>query len=106
MPSGLTAAPTGSENPKIEPVGKFVDVFTISTTLSLNTGMYASPAFTVVVVIVAVTGLVPVFIALNEAILPVPLAAKPMPGALFTQLYVFPVPVKLIAAVAAPLATV
>jgi len=39
-----------------------------------------------VVVIVAVTGLPPVFTAVKEGILPVPLAAKPMPGVLLTQL--------------------
>ena len=37
---------------------------------------------------------------------PAPLAAKPMPGVLLTQLKTLPVPVKLTAAVAAPLLTV
>ena len=36
---------------------------------------------------VAVTGAVPVFTAAKAAILPVPLAAKPMEGAEFVQLY-------------------
>jgi hypothetical protein len=38
-----------------------------------------------VITIVAMTGAVPVFIAVNEAILPVPLAASPMVVALFVQ---------------------
>ena len=41
--------------------------------------------------IVAVTGVVPVFIAANEAILPVPLAARPMDGVVLIQLYTVPV---------------
>ena len=62
-----------------------------------------------VTVIVAVTGEVPLFTAVNAAILPVPLAARPIEGVLFTQLYVvvppvLPVP-KLIAVVFAPLQT-
>ena len=61
-----------------------------------------------VTVIVAVTGAVPVLIALNEAILPLPLAARPMDGVLFVQLNVVPAtgPVKLTGAVGAPLHTV
>ena len=57
-----------------------------------------------VAVMVAITGLVPVFTGVKEAILPVPLSGKPIPGVSLTQLKVFAVPVKLIAAVAAPLA--
>ena len=57
--------------------------------------------------IVAVTGLVPVLIAANVAILPVPLAARPMDGVLLVQLYTVPAvaPVKLMAVVEAPLQT-
>ena len=51
---------------------------------------------------VAITGLLPVFTAENEMILPEPFAAKPIPGVSLTQVKVFAVPVKLIAAVAAP----
>jgi hypothetical protein len=43
-----------------------------------------------VTVIVAVTGAVPVLIAVNEAISPVPLADNPMEGVLFVQWYVVP----------------
>ena len=45
--------------------------------------------------------------AANEAILPVPLAARPMDGVLLVQLYTVPAvaPVKLIAVVEAPLQT-
>ena len=39
-----------------------------------------------VTVIVAVTGAVPLFTAVNAAILPDPLANNPMEGVLFTQL--------------------
>ena len=41
--------------------------------------------------IVAVTGVVPVLIALNEAMLPVPLAASPIEVVLLVQLYTVPV---------------
>src|ERR1700733_3722218 len=54
---------------------------------------------------VAVTGLPPVFTALKAAILPVPLAAKPMDGVLLVQLNA-PVPEKFTAAVEAPFKTV
>jgi hypothetical protein len=70
-------------------------------------GMYANGGYDCgVAVIVAATGLLPVFTAVKEAILPVPFAAKPIPGVLLTQLKIFAVPVKLIAVVAAPFATV
>ena len=39
-----------------------------------------------VTVMVAVTGAVPALVAVKEAILPAPLAARPMDGSLFTQL--------------------
>jgi hypothetical protein len=62
-----------------------------------------------VTVIVAITGAVPELTAANAVILPAPLAARPIEGILFTQLYVvvppvLPVP-KLIAVVLAPLQT-
>jgi hypothetical protein len=54
---------------------------------------------------VAVTGVVPVLIAVNAAISPLPLAAKPMLVLLFVQLKVEPLtaPEKLIRLVVAPL---
>ena len=55
---------------------------------------------------VAVTGLLPAFIAVNEAILPSPLAARPIPGVSFAHLYPAPVPVKLIAGDGKSFATV
>ena len=67
----------------------------------------ANPANdTGVAVIVAITGLLPVFIAINEGILPVPPAASPISGVLLTQLILSAVPVKFIAVVAAPFTTV
>ena len=58
-------------------------------------------------VIVAVTGVTPVLTAANEAMLPVPLAAKPMDVVLFVQLYTVPAtaPLKATAVVLAPLQT-
>ena len=58
-----------------------------------------------VTVITAVTAAVPLLNAWNDAILPVPLAGKPMMGAVFVQLYKVPVtdPVKFIGAVKLPL---
>ena len=60
-----------------------------------------------VTVTVATTGAVPVFIALKLAILPVPLAARPMEGSLLVQLNMVPAtePVKITGAVGAPLHT-
>jgi len=59
-----------------------------------------------VALIVATIGLVPVFTAVNEAILPVPLAASPMPGVSLVQVKVLAVPVKLTAAVVLAFTTV
>jgi hypothetical protein len=57
--------------------------------------------------IVAVTVVLPLFTAVNDGMFPVPLAASPMLGVLFVQLYVVTlVPLKLIAAVVPPLHTV
>ena len=63
-----------------------------------------------VTVTVATTGAVVAFVAVKLAILPVPLAARPMEGVLFTQLNTVPggvvtEPLKLTAAVGAPLQT-
>ena len=49
-------------------------------------GVPGQPFATGVTVMVAVTALAPAFVAVNAAILPVPLAAKPMLGVLFVQL--------------------
>ena len=46
----------------------------------------AHPARIGVTVMVAIVGDVPLLIPMNEAISPVPLAAKPMKGVLFVQL--------------------
>jgi hypothetical protein len=61
-----------------------------------------------VIVIVAVIGVEPVFTAVNDGILPLPLAANPMVGSLFVQAKVVPLTelVKAIAAVAVLLQTV
>ena len=59
-----------------------------------------------VTVIVATTGLPVEFVAVKAAISPVPLAAKPILGVLFVQLYTVPVtdePLKFTAAVEIPL---
>lgn len=60
-----------------------------------------------VTVMVATTGAVPVFSAVNEAMLPVPEAASPIVGALLVQLYdtdpAVMLDVKLTAVVAVPL---
>ena len=60
-----------------------------------------------VTVTVATTGAVPVLMAVKLAILPLPLAARPMDGVLFVQLNVVPAtePVKVTGAVGAPLHT-
>jgi hypothetical protein len=65
------------------------------------------PALTGVTVIVAVTADVPLLVAVNEEISPVPLAARPMEVVLFVQLKVVPLtaPLKATAVVAAPLQT-
>jgi hypothetical protein len=60
-----------------------------------------------VTVIVAVTGVEPVLIAVNDAIVAlVPLAAKPMLIVLLVQLYAVAVPTNVINPVPAPLHTV
>ena len=81
----------------------------VGSTVMVNvTGVPLHPFATGVTVIVAVTGVVPVLVAVNAAIFPVPLAPRPIDVLLFVQLNVVPVtgPVKLIAEVEAPLQTV
>ena len=58
-----------------------------------------------VTVIVATTSVVPLFKAVNDVILPVPLAKRPMLDALFVQLYVVPLtaPLNVTLVVDAPL---
>ena len=58
-----------------------------------------------VTVIVATTGALLAFVAVKDAILPDPAAARPMDGVLLVQLYIVPAtaPLKLMAAVEAPL---
>ena len=50
--------------------------------------------------------MLPVFVAVKAGILPLPVAARPMPALLFAQLYVLAVPVKFTAVVVAPLQSV
>ena len=47
-----------------------------------------------VIVMAPPVGELPVFTAINDEISPVPLAARPMPGLLFVQLYEVALPVK------------
>lgn len=84
--------------------------FTVIVTVA-GVPVHVTPLFVNegVTVIVAVTGVVPVFTAVNEGMLLLePLAARPMLGLLFVQLNTVPgtVPVKLIVCVGAPLHTV
>ena len=62
-------------------------------------GALVQPAFVPVTETVAVTGAVPVFVAVKAAMLPVPEAANPIDAVLFVQAYV--VPVRLLANVTA-----
>jgi hypothetical protein len=60
----------------------------------------APPVNTGVTIMVAVTAVEPAFVAVKAAILPVPLAARPIDVLLLVQVYdVAPVPEKLIAVV-------
>ena len=54
-------------------------------------GVPTQPLADGVTVIVATTGAVPVFVAVNDVILPLPEAANPIVGSLFVQVYVVPV---------------
>jgi hypothetical protein len=68
-------------------------------------GVPAHPFAEGVTVIVATIGIVPAFVAMNEGIFPIPLAASPIEGSLFVQVNVVPATglVKVIAVVVAPL---
>ena len=68
-------------------------------------GVPGQPAADGVTVIVAVTGALVKLIAVNDAISPLPLAARPMEGLLLVQLKEVPLtePVKATAFVGAPL---
>lgn len=70
-----------------------------------ESGVPIHPFAVGVTVIDATTGAVPVLMALNVAISPVPAAASPMDGVLLVQAYVVPATglPKVIAAVVAPL---
>jgi hypothetical protein len=48
--------------------------------------IYSKPLGAAVAVIVAVIGVLPVLIAINDAILPVPMPTNPIAGLSFTQL--------------------
>ena len=56
-----------------------------------------------VTVMFATIGVVPEFIVVNDAMFPVPLAAKPMLGLSFVQLYEVAVPEKLMASIGSAL---
>ncbi len=73
-----------------------------------ETGVPGQPFAVGVTVIIATTAVVPVFVAVNEAISPIPLAAKPIEGLLLVQLYVVPFtePANIMAAVGKLLQTV
>jgi hypothetical protein len=68
-------------------------------------GVPTQPLAVGVTVIVAITGVVPALVAVNDGILPVPLAASPIVGSLFVQAKVAPASglVNAIAVVVAPL---
>ena len=79
----------------------------VGLTIIVNVvGVPGQPFAIGVTVILAVTALAPTLTAVNAAILPVPLAAKPMLGVLFVQLYVVPVPLNVITVVLVLLQTV
>jgi hypothetical protein len=69
--------------------------------------LHETPPFvkTGVTVIVAIAGVVPVLIALNDAIFPEPFAASPIDVLSLVQLYTVAKPVNVTAAVEAPLHT-
>jgi hypothetical protein len=106
LPSGLTHASSGSDSTPTVATTVFVVVLITDTVPSPEFVMYANPANSGVAVMVSATGVVPVFIAVNEAILPTPFAARPMAVVLPAQVNVFAVPVKLTGAVTDPFATV
>lgn len=79
-----------------------VDGFTVMVNVS---GVPTHPLAVGVTVMVAITGAVPVFVAVNDGMLPVPLAPSPMVGSLFVHANVAPASglAKVIAVVVAPL---
>ena len=86
----------------------FATAFTVAvgfTVIVKLVAVPAQPAATGVTVMVAVTGTAPRFVAMNDAILPLPLAANPIDAVLLVQLYTVPAtaPVKFTAVVADPL---
>ena len=93
--------------PVMEQVGDGLTVIRIVSGVpgQLSTGF--PPVYVGVTMMVAVTEVLPLLTAVNEAIFPVPLAARPILVVLFVQLYVVTlVPVKLIGAVLPPLQTI
>ena len=64
---------------------------------------HPSELFCGVTIILALTVVLPVFVAVNEGISPVPLAGKPMDGVSLVQVYEVAVPVKVIGVVVLPL---
>ena len=92
-------------------VGLALHTAWLATALTVGTGFTVivkvmvgpvQPLAVGVTVMVATTGTPVMFVAVKLAILPVPAAARPIPGALLVQLYTAPatLPVKLTAAVA------
>ena len=79
--------------------------FTVMVKVS---GVPGHPLAVGVTVMVAVTGAVPVLVAVKAPMLPLPDAPKPMEASLFVHAYVVPVtlPVKFTAVVVAPLHSV
>ena len=82
--------------------------FTVGVGLTVivnDNGVPTQPFAVGVTVIVAMTGTVPTFVAVNGRIGPVPFAASPIEGVLLTHVKVVPAtgPEKMIANVVAPL---
>ena len=99
LPSGLMQTQKGSCGGLILDTTWLVATLIIEIVPSPEFAIYAYPSETGVAVIFAVIGKLPLFTAVNEPILPTPLAANPIPGVSLVQLKVVPVPVKLTAAV-------
>ena len=78
------------------------------TVMVKETGAPGQPFAVGVTVMVAITAVVPPFVAVNEAMLPLPLAASPMDGVSLIQLYVAPLtePINSMAAVDSVLQTI
>jgi len=86
LPSGLTHTPTGSDPTVMVDTTVFFAVLITLTVFPPVLAIYAKPPPTGVAVILATIGVEPLFTVINEPILPVPLADKPIPGESFTQL--------------------